>query len=85
MVWIVIMVHGRTSFHVSQRGTVIGVRYKNAVLKLSSRIFRGVVGHDLILAEDIAWPYGGHHVNDFLDSEDIHRIDWSARFPDLNL
>ncbi|GBL93447.1 hypothetical protein AVEN_59656-1 [Araneus ventricosus] len=46
--------------------------------------FRGAVGPEFILLDDNARPHGALLVDEFLESEDIHRMDWPARSPDLN-
>ncbi|GBM10042.1 hypothetical protein AVEN_24023-1 [Araneus ventricosus] len=44
----------------------------------------GAVGPEFILMDDNARPHRALLVNEFLESEDIRRMDWPARSPDLN-
>ncbi|GBN43437.1 hypothetical protein AVEN_130985-1 [Araneus ventricosus] len=83
-VWAGIMLDGRTPIHVFERGTVIGVRYRDEILEPYVRLFRGAVGPEFILIDDNARPHRALLVDKFLESEDIRRMDWPARSPDLN-
>ncbi|GBO11641.1 Transposable element Tc1 transposase [Araneus ventricosus] len=84
MVWAGIMLDGQTSLHVFERGTVTGVRYRDEILEPYVRLFRGAVGPKFILMDHNARPHRALLVDEFLESEDIHRMDWPARSPDLN-
>ncbi|GBN43219.1 Transposable element Tcb2 transposase [Araneus ventricosus] len=84
MVWAGIMLDGRTPLHVFERGTVTGVRYRDEILEPYVRLFRGAVGPEFILMDDNARPHRALLVDEFLESEDIRRMDWPARSPDLN-
>ncbi|GBN66041.1 Transposable element Tc3 transposase [Araneus ventricosus] len=84
MVWAGIMLNGRTPLHVFERGTVTGVRYKDEILEPYVRLFRGEVRPEFILMDDNARPHRALLVDEFLESEDIRRMDWPARYPDLN-
>ncbi|GBO24609.1 Transposable element Tc1 transposase [Araneus ventricosus] len=84
MVWTGIMLDGRTPLHVSERGTVTGARYRDEILEPYVRLFRGAVGPEFILMDDNTRPHRALLVDEFLESEDIHPIDWRARPPDLN-
>ncbi|GBO45676.1 hypothetical protein AVEN_130191-1 [Araneus ventricosus] len=77
------MLDGRTPLLVFERGTVTGVRYRNKILVLY-RLFRGAVGPEFILMDDNARPHRALLVDQFLESEDIRRMDWPATSPDLN-
>ncbi|GBN95822.1 Transposable element Tcb2 transposase [Araneus ventricosus] len=79
-----IMLDGRTPLHVFERGTVTGVRFRDEILEPYVRIFRGAVGPKLILMDDNARPHRAPLVDEFLESEDIRRMDWPARSLDLN-
>ncbi|GFS71457.1 transposable element Tcb2 transposase [Trichonephila clavipes] len=83
MVWAGIMFDGRTPLHVFERGSVTGVRYRDEVLEPYIRLLRGACGPEFILMDDIARPNRALLVNEFLESEDIRRKDWSARSLDL--
>lgn len=84
MVWAGIMLDGRTPLHFFDRGTVTGVKYRDEVLEPYVRLFRGAVGPEFILQDDNARPHRALLVDEFLESEDIRRMDWPARSPDLN-
>ncbi|GBM75032.1 Transposable element Tcb2 transposase [Araneus ventricosus] len=83
-VWAGIMLDGRAPFHVFERGIVTGVRYRDEILEPYVRLFRGAVGSEFILMDDNARPHRALLVDEFLDSEDICRMDWPARSPNLN-
>ncbi|GBM18963.1 hypothetical protein AVEN_1583-1 [Araneus ventricosus] len=78
------MLDGRTPLHVIERGTVTGVRYRDEILEQYVRLFRGAVGPEFILMDDNARPHRGLLVDEFLESEDIRRMDWPVISPDLN-
>lgn len=84
LIWAGIMLDGRTPLHVFDGGSVTGVRYREEVLEPYVRLFRGAVGPDFLLMDDNARPHRALLVDEFLESEDIRRIDWPARSPDLN-
>ncbi|GBM14601.1 Transposable element Tcb2 transposase [Araneus ventricosus] len=84
MVWAGIMLDGRTPLHVFERGTVTGVRYRDEILESYVRLFRGAVGPEFILMDDNARPHRAFLVDEFLESEDIRRMDWPARSSDFN-
>ncbi|GBM17162.1 Transposable element Tcb2 transposase [Araneus ventricosus] len=82
MVWAGIMLDGRTPLHVFERGTVTGVRYRDEILEPYVRLLRGAVGPEFILMADNARPHRALLIDEFLESEDIRRMDWPARSPD---
>ncbi|GBM09329.1 Transposable element Tc1 transposase [Araneus ventricosus] len=84
MVWAGIMLDDRTPLHVFESGTVTGVRYRDEILEPYVSLFRGAVGPEFILMDDNARPHRALLVDEFLESEDIRRMDWAARSPDLN-
>ncbi|GBO22614.1 hypothetical protein AVEN_135717-1 [Araneus ventricosus] len=67
MVWAGIMLDGRTPFHVSERGTVTGVRHRDEILKPCVHLFRSAVGPEFILMNDNARPHRALLVNEFLE------------------
>ncbi|KFM74688.1 Transposable element Tcb2 transposase, partial [Stegodyphus mimosarum] len=79
MVWAGIMLDGRTPFHVFDRGSVTGVRYRDEVWEPCVRFFQSAVGPEFILHDDNARPHTALLVDEFLESEDIRRVDWLAR------
>ncbi|GBN82143.1 Transposable element Tcb2 transposase [Araneus ventricosus] len=84
MVWAGIMLDGRTHLHVFKRGTVTRVMYRDEILEPYVRLFKAAVGPEFILMDDNTRPYRALLVDEFLESEDISRMDWPARSPDLN-
>lgn len=44
----------------------------------------GAVGPGFTLVDDNVLPHRVHLIGDILENEDIPRIDWPARCPDLN-
>ncbi|GBM21751.1 hypothetical protein AVEN_118279-1 [Araneus ventricosus] len=84
MVWAGIMLDGRKPLHVFERGTVTGVRYRDKILEPYVRLFRGAVGPEFILMDDNTRQHRALLVDEFLESGDIRRMDWSVRSPDLN-
>ncbi|GBO36068.1 hypothetical protein AVEN_187631-1 [Araneus ventricosus] len=78
------MLDCRTPLHVFDRATVTGVRYRDEILEPYVRLFRGAVGPEFILMDDNAGLHRTLLVDEFLESEDIRRMDWPARSPDLN-
>ncbi|GBN13741.1 Transposable element Tcb2 transposase [Araneus ventricosus] len=84
MVWAGIMLDDRTPLHVSEIDTVTCVRYRDKILESYVRLFRGAVGPEFILMDDNARPHRALLVDEFLESKDIRRMDWPARYPDLN-
>ncbi|GFY26685.1 transposable element Tcb2 transposase [Trichonephila clavipes] len=79
-----IMINGRTRLHVVANGTMTGQRYIDEVLLPHVRLFRGAVGDKFVFMDDNATYHRTFAVQDCLDSEDIQRIVWPARSPDLN-
>ncbi|GFX74525.1 transposable element Tcb2 transposase [Trichonephila clavipes] len=84
MVWAGIMINGRTRLHVVANGTMTGQRYIDDVLLPHVRLFRGAVGDKFVFIDDNATCHRTLAVQDCLDSEDIQRLVWPARSPDLN-
>ncbi|GFX69978.1 transposable element Tcb2 transposase [Trichonephila clavipes] len=84
MVWVGIMVNGRTRLHVVANGTMTGQRYIDEVLLPHVRLFRGAVGDKFVFMDDTATCHRTLAVQDCLDIEGIQRLVWPARSPDLN-
>ena len=85
MVWAGIMQDTRTPLHVFNTGSVNAQRYRQEILEPYVRLFRGAVGPQFIFMDDNARPHRARLVDDYLESEDIGRMDWPAKSPDLNL
>lgn len=84
MVWAGIMINGRTSLYVLPTGTMNGQRYINDVLLPHVRMFRGAVGDKFLFMDDNATCHRTVAVQECLESEDIQRLAWPSRSPDLN-
>lgn len=84
MVWAGIMLDGRTELHVFQGGTLNAQRYRNEILEPYVRLFRGAIGSQFVFMDDNATPHRAQLIDAYLESEDIVRMDWPARSPDLN-
>lgn len=84
MVWAGIMLNGRTSLHVFEGGSLTGQTYRDRILEPYVRLFRGGFGPNFIFMDDNARPHRANLVDEYLESEDITRMDWPARSPDLN-
>ncbi|GFX84824.1 esterase FE4 [Trichonephila clavipes] len=75
MAWTDIMLDGCTPLHVFKRGSVTGVRYRDVVLELHVCLFRSTCDPEFILMDDNARPHRALLVDEFLESEDIRRMD----------
>lgn len=78
------MLNGRTDLHVVQGGSVTGQTYRDDILDQYVKLVRGAVGEEFILMDDNARPHRAKIVADYLESEDIQRMEWPAYSPDLN-
>ncbi|GFX09646.1 transposable element Tcb2 transposase [Trichonephila clavipes] len=74
--------HPRTSL--KGTGSVNGTRYCNEVLLPYVRLFRGAMGLQFLFMDDNAPCHRTVASEQLLESEDIERMDWPARSPDLN-
>ncbi|GFX03109.1 DDE_3 domain-containing protein [Trichonephila clavipes] len=79
------MLDGSTPPHVFERSSLTGVRYWNEVLEHYVRLFRHACDSKFIVMDDNARPHCPLLVDEFLEIEDIRRMDWPDRSPDLNL
>ena len=91
MVWEGILLTTRTAREIVQyeivrvnRQGLTAIRYRVEVLAPHVRLFRDAVGPDFVLKDDNARSHRAHVVDDFLETEDIARMDWPARATDLN-
>jgi transposase len=84
MVWAGIMLDGRTPLHIFDGGTLTAQRYRDEILEPYVRLFRGAIGPEFIFMDDNARPHRAQLVNEFIEGEDIQRMEWPARSPDLN-
>ncbi|GFS89520.1 transposable element Tcb1 transposase [Trichonephila clavipes] len=70
--------------HIFKRGSVTAVRYRDEVLEPIVRLYAAAVGPTFVLMDDNARPHRADIVDDYLESEGIARMTWSAYSPDLN-
>ncbi|GFW93120.1 transposable element Tc3 transposase [Trichonephila clavipes] len=84
LVWGGIMLGSRTDLHIFDAGSVNGTRYCNEILLPYVRLFRGAMGLQFLFLDDNAPCHRTVAAEQILESEDIERMDWPARSPDLN-
>ncbi|GFW54555.1 transposable element Tc3 transposase [Trichonephila clavipes] len=77
------MLGSRTDLQIFDAGSVNGTRYCNEVLPYV-RLFRGAMGLQFLFMDDNAPCHRTIVAKQLLESEDIERTDWPARFPGLN-
>ncbi|GFT72962.1 transposable element Tc3 transposase [Trichonephila clavipes] len=84
LVWGGIMLGSRLDLHIFDAGSVNGTRYCNEILLPYVRLFRGAMGLQFLFMDDNAPCHRTVADEQLLESEDIERMDWPARSPDLN-
>ncbi|GFW29544.1 transposable element Tc3 transposase [Trichonephila clavipes] len=84
LVWGGIMLGSRTDLHIFDAGSVNGTRSCNEILLPYVRLFRGAMGLQFLSMDDNAPCHRTVAAEQLLESEDIERMDWPARSPDLN-
>ncbi|GFX64048.1 transposable element Tcb2 transposase [Trichonephila clavipes] len=84
LVWEGIMLGSRTDLHIFDAGLVNGTRYCNEILLPYVRLFRGAIGLQFLFMDDNAPCHRTVAAEQLLESEDIERMDWPVRSPDLN-
>ncbi|GFV55428.1 transposable element Tc1 transposase [Trichonephila clavipes] len=84
LVWGGIMLGSRTDLHIFDAGSVNGTRYCNEILLPYVRLFRGAMGLQFLFMDDNAPYHRTVAAEKLLESEDIERMVWPARSPDLN-
>ncbi|GFV78472.1 uncharacterized protein TNCV_3477871 [Trichonephila clavipes] len=78
IVWAGISLGYRTDLHIFKRGSVTAVRYRNEVLEPIVRLYAAAVGPTFVLMDDNARPHRADIVDDYLESEGIARMTWTA-------
>ncbi|GFT34233.1 c3 and PZP-like alpha-2-macroglobulin domain-containing protein 8 [Trichonephila clavipes] len=78
------MLGSRTDLHIFDAGSVNRTRYCNEILLPYVRLFRGAMGLRFLFMDDNAPCHRTVAAEQLLESEDIERMDWPARSPDLN-
>ncbi|GFY35584.1 transposable element Tcb2 transposase [Trichonephila clavipes] len=84
LVWGGIMLGSRTDLHIFDAGSFNGTRYSKEILLRYVRLFRGAMGLQFLFMDDNAPCHRTVASEQLLESEDIERMDWLARSPDLN-
>ncbi|GFX83778.1 transposable element Tcb2 transposase [Trichonephila clavipes] len=84
LVWGGITLGSRTDLHIFDADSVNGARYCNEILLPYVRLFRGAMGLQFLFMDDNAPCHRTVAAEQLLESEDIERMDWPARSPDLN-
>ncbi|GFU66671.1 transposable element Tcb2 transposase [Trichonephila clavipes] len=79
-----IMLGSLTDLHIFDAGSVNGTRYCNEILLPYVRLFRGAMGLQFLFMDDNAPCHRTVAAEQLLESEDIERMDWPSRSPDLN-
>ncbi|GFT01021.1 transposable element Tcb2 transposase [Trichonephila clavipes] len=69
---------------IERQGSVNGTRYCNEILLPYVRLFRGAMGLQFLFMDDNAPCHRTVAAEQLLEIEDIERMDWPARSPDLN-
>ncbi|GFV62717.1 transposable element Tcb2 transposase [Trichonephila clavipes] len=78
------MLGSRTDLYIFDAGSVNGTRYCNEILLPYVRLFRGAMGLQFLFVNDNAPCHRTVAAEQLSESEDIERMDWPARSPDLN-
>ncbi|GFW17671.1 transposable element Tcb2 transposase [Trichonephila clavipes] len=84
LVWGGIMLGSRTDLHIFDAGSVNGTRYCKEILLPYVRLFRGAMGLQFLFMDNNAACHRTVAADQLLEGEDIERMDWPARSPDLN-
>ncbi|GFW50121.1 transposable element Tcb2 transposase [Trichonephila clavipes] len=79
-----IMLGSRTDLHIFDAGSVNGTRFCNEILLPYVRLFRGAIGLQFLFIDDNSSCQRTVATEQLLESEDVERMDWPARSPDLN-
>ncbi|GFU54785.1 DDE_3 domain-containing protein [Trichonephila clavipes] len=58
--------------------------YRDTILEQHVRLFWGAMGVEFLFMDDNARPHRANVVDEFLQSEDITRMDWPTYSPDWN-
>ncbi|GFW31402.1 transposable element Tcb2 transposase [Trichonephila clavipes] len=73
-----------TDLHIFDGGSINGNRYCNEILLPYVRLFRSAMGLQFLFMDKNAPWHRPVAAEQLLESEDIERMDWPARSPDLN-
>ena len=61
------------------------VRHRDEILDAYVQSYVAAIGNDFILMDDNARPHRAVLVQDYLESQGLEQMEWTAQFPDLNL
>ncbi|GFU48777.1 transposable element Tcb2 transposase [Trichonephila clavipes] len=78
------MLGSRIDLHIFDAGSVNGTRYCNEILLPYVRLFRGALGLQFLFMDGNTPCHRTVAAERLLENEDIERMDWPARSPDLN-
>lgn len=85
LVWGGVMLNGRTDLVVLVRESMNGERYRDLCIRDIIIPFAQNFGNDFILVDDNARPHRARIVQDVLRDNNIERMNWPARSPDMNV
>ncbi|GFX68176.1 transposable element Tcb1 transposase [Trichonephila clavipes] len=77
LVWGGIILGSRTDLHI-QSVTMTGHIYRDVILEKHVHLFRGSMGAEFLFMDDNARPHRANIVDEYLQLEDITRMDWPA-------
>ena len=83
MVWGGFSLHHRTPLHRVQ-GNLTGIAYRDDILEPIAVPALQAMGPGAILQDDNARPHRARVVQNFLQQQQVNRMNWPARLPDLN-
>lgn len=83
MVWAGISLNGRTPLHLVE-GTMTAAYYRDRILGPIVQPTLQAMGDGATLMDDNATPHRAIIIRDFLHQQNLPRMDWPARSPDLN-
>lgn len=82
-IWGGISLDGRTELMVT-RQSINAERYRDLCLIPHIIPYANNIGNAFILVDDNARPHRARLINNFLEDNDIRRLNWPARSPDMN-
>lgn len=83
MVWAGFSLHHRTPLH-RVEGNITGIAYMNDILRPIAIPALQAIGPGAILQDDNARPHRAQVVNNFLQQQQVTRMNWPSCSPDLN-
>ena len=83
MVYAGISIDGYTNLNIIRNGALAGRRYKDKILRHIAVPYVSSIGDGFILIVDNYRPHRANLMNDIFLVEEIIRMEWSARSPDM--